>query len=281
MLTAYHVSEKLASYVAFLYTIKWEKTNYKVRIEEKALPSGTCFMVFQYKGRFKGKFESSIDGEEIKPQQFYTIGQQTDTYTMYSANEVIELTGAAFTPTGLYHLFGLNMTELVNNPVDTQTILDDSFDAFKQSYLSTELPRDRINYVENLLLNQLNMAKPKLTIIDEAVELIQQTKGCSLIKDITNKLNVSERYFQKKFKQMVGISPSIYSRIVRFNCLFAEMSSEGEQNYKTLSALFNYYDFAHFSKDFKRYCGMSPSKFHVERFKFLKEAWIDNRPFAY
>ena len=70
---------------------------------------------------------------------------------------------------------------------------------------------------------------------------------------------------------MVGITPSSYKRIVRFNYMFAEIQLDSPIDYQSLSALSNYYDFPHFSRDFKRYCGVCPSKFHIDKFNFLQE----------
>lgn|GEM_PF-991774 len=271
MTITYQPTEVLKPYVAYYYSIKWERCNYKDGIYELLLPSGMCFMSFQLTGRFTG----IIDNRKIKPKKYYTMGQQTDKYIMFSDNDVIELEGAAFTPTGLYHLFGCNMVNLINNPIDTQLLIEDLRDGFTQEYASEMDPINRINLIENLLINQTQKHFSKANIIDTAIAMIRRHKGCWSIKQITDKLNVSERYFQKMFKLMIGITPSTYNRIIRFNCLFAEMKSVSPQDYNTLSSLYYYFDFAHFSKDFKKYCGESPSKFNIEQFHFLKENWVD------
>ena len=272
MLTTYEPHISLQPYITHLYSIKWERSNYTDGITEMSLPSGTGFMVFQFTGRFKG----SIYDKEITPDEFYTIGQQTAKYILTSDDEVVELTGAVFNPTGLYKLFGFDMLHLVNNPMDTRILLNNTLKDFTFVYKAKNKVEDRVQLVENLLLKQLKNSSYNPCVVDTAITLFQKGKGCCSVKEIAEQLNISERYLQKKFKLMVGITPSSYNRIVRFNYLFAEMQSNNKHDYKTLSALFNFYDFAHFSKDFKRYCGESPSKFHLEQFQFLKEAWVDS-----
>lgn len=90
---------------------------------------------------------------------------------------------------------------------------------------------------------------------------------------------MSPRYFQKKFKEVIGIQPSVFCRITRFNFLFSEMNTK-TNDFSTLSILYNYYDLSYFSKDFKRYCGSAPSKFYLEKFEFLNQVFINN-PFIF
>ena len=272
MFTTYPVTKKLQPYVSFYYDLNWKRKDYENDIRETVLPSGKGFMVFQYKGRFRGM----MDNEEQFVPKYYTIGQQTKTYTLFSDHETNSLTGVAFKPTGLYHMFGQNMALLANSTMDSKTVLGSDLTHFETSYEKESRTEKKVNMVEQLLLNQLEDKKYVPSFIDIAIDMMNRSLGCEPITKITKKLNVSERYFQKKFKEMVGITPSEYNRIVRFNNLFSQFDAEDQNNYKTLVALFNYYDLAHFSKDFKKYCGETPKKFHLDKFKFVKEAFIKN-----
>ncbi|MDV7138292.1 helix-turn-helix domain-containing protein [Maribacter sp. TH_r10] len=272
MFTTYPVTKKLQPYVSFYYDLNWKRKDYENDIRETVLPSGKGFMVFQYKGRFRGMMDTK---EQFVPK-YYTIGQQTKTYTLFSDHETTALSGVAFKPTGLYHMFGQNMALLANSPMDSKTVLGSDLTHFEISYEKESRTEMKVNMVEGLLLNQLEDKKYVPSFIDIAIDMMNRSLGCEPITKITKKLNVSERYFQKKFKEMVGITPSEYNRIVRFNNLFSQFDAEDQNNYKTLVALFNYYDLAHFSKDFKKYCGETPKKFHLDKFKFVKEAFIKN-----
>lgn len=272
MFTTYPVTKKLQPYVSFYYDLQWDRKDYEKDIRETVLPSGKGFMVFQYQGRFRG----SINNEERFVPKFYTIGQQTKNYILFSDSETTALIGVAFKPTGLYHFFGKDISKFTNNPKDSQTILNVDLKHFEFLYQNENDTTKKIKLVEQLLVEQLDNKRFAPNFIDIAIEFMDKSLGCYRITEIIKKLNVSERYFQKKFKEVTGISPSAYNRIVRFNNLFSQYNIEDKNNHQTLVALFNYYDLAHFSKDFKKYCGESPKKFHLEKFKFVKEAFVNN-----
>lgn len=263
-------AKELSPFVAYYYIARLDQGTNGSPVKELCLPSGYAFMGFQTLGRCKYIFK----GHNIVPERFYTSGQLTQKYFVFSDDPAIAIVGVAFKPTGLWHLFGLELSSLVDKVMPTTQLFDDALEEFTKRFDAADSPHVRKEYVEKLLMDQKEKVSPSLNLIDIAVKEIHENQGCRLLKDIAAKLNVSDRYFQKMFKTMVGIVPSVYSRIVRFNYLFSEMQSDGPQDYKSLAALFNYYDFPHFSKDFKRYCGESPSKFHVDKFHFLKEFMI-------
>lgn len=267
MVTIYPPSKVLQPYIAYYYLITWHKENYDGRISEPCLPSGYCHMVFQIKGRCY-----ILQNNELqKLSTFYIAGQRTHHYFMNSGSESVEHFGIAFKPTGLYHFFRLNMPSIANKALSPQCSLKDYFHIFKERLEIDQTIKSRIQLTENFLIKKLLDVKPQLNVIDSSIPIIIGSQGCQSIKEIAFKLGVGERYLQKNFKRMVGVAPSIYKRIVRFNHIFKEMKSNTSTNYKSLAALFNYYDFSHFSKDFKNHCGVCPSRFPVHKCSFPQE----------
>lgn len=272
MFTLYPVTQHLHPYIDFFYEMKWESKDYEKGIREEILPSGKAFMVFQYAGRFRG----SMQNQEIFVPKYYTIGQQSSNYTVFSDHQTMGLIGVAFKPTGLHKLFDIDVSTLTNTPTDSKTLFGKDLQNFEVLFEAEGQTNKRIELIENLLLKKIENKKFNTNFIDVSIDLMDNTLGCSPISTITKKLNVSERYFQKKFKLMVGIAPSVYNRIIRFNNLFSELDAHNENDYSVLSALFNYYDLSHFRKDFKKYCGEVPKQFHLDKFEFVKEAFVKN-----
>ncbi|CAM3430107.1 MULTISPECIES: AraC family transcriptional regulator [Aequorivita] len=263
-----HVPSKiLQPYIAFYYTIKCKKTDYDNIISEYNLPSGFGHMGFHFCGSF---YVVQKKGEQELPR-FYTVGQQTQHYYMNSDSSKVDLYAVTFKPTGLWHFFGLDMPSITDKAIATTSLFNNNIQKFTKQFDSQQGDKLKIKLIENLLINHLLTVNPQLNVIDSAIQRINETYGCCSITELISYLGINERYFQKQFKKMVGITPTVYKRIVRFNYMFAEIKNETPIDCKALIALFNYYDFSHFSKDFKKYCGACPSKFHIEKFKFLQE----------
>ena len=241
--------------------------NYENIISEFCVPSGFGHMGFH----LCGSFYVLQKNQRHELQRFYTIGQQTHHYCFNSDSDKVDLYGVTFKPTGLWHLFGVDMPTITDKAIETNSFFKGNIDSFTKQFDSTQEFSTRVQLIENLLINEFLTVQPQLNLVDSAIQKINQTYGCGSIKELTGNLGISKRYFQKKFKKMVGIAPTAYRRIVRFNFMFSDMKTDVPIDCKTFSALYNYHDLSHFSKDFKRYCGICPSKFRISKFKFLQE----------
>ena len=237
----------------------------------KEISTGYCILAYL----FHGGFTVYVNSEKIPLPNFYVTGQQASKYVFKSNSNSIKIVGVAFKPTGLWHLFGLNLPALVNKAESAWNLLGISKDLFQDSLNTIKSPKEGMSILEKILIEKIRSGVQSPNAVDIAIGIIYEKRGCISVTQLIKRLNISERYFQKLFKKMVGLPPSLYTRIVRFNFMFSEMNPKVEHDLKTISALYNYYDFSHFSRDFKRYCGESPSKFFIDKFHFLKETMID------
>jgi AraC-like DNA-binding protein len=267
MFEIYPPSNILQPFIAFFYNLKCHKVDYANIISEFCVPSGFGHMGFH----LRGSFYMIQKNQRRELQRFYTTGQQTHHYFFNSDSDKVDLYGVTFKPTGLWHLFGVDMQTITDKSIETNFLLKDNIQSFIEQFDSEQEFSTRVQLIEDLLIFAFLKAQPQLNLVDSAIQKINQTYGCVSIKELAYNLGISKRYFQKKFKRMVGITPTSYRRIVRFNFMFADIKTDVPIDCNTLSALYNYHDLSHFSKDFKRYCGICPSKFHISKFNFLQE----------
>ena len=95
-------------------------------------------------------------------------------------------------------------------------------------------------------------------MIVEAVKRIYAASGKLRISDLSRELYISQSPFEKRFRRLVGTSPKKFASIVRFNAI---LTSLGQQ--KSLMEICHeheFFDQAHFIKDFKRFTGDTPEQ---------------------
>ena len=133
-----------------------------------------------------------------------------------------------------------------------------SISAVEEKLATASSDNQRIKIVEDFFISQLNVtATDKLVI--EAVKLIYQSKGTIRIKELNDRLFISQSPFEKRFRKVVGTSPKKFASIVRFNAVLNNLN-----NTKSLAQLCyenNFFDQAHFIKDFKQFTGDTPDNF--------------------
>ena len=97
-----------------------------------------------------------------------------------------------------------------------------------------------------------------------AITRIVEAKGNISLKELQDYLQLSERSFERRFKQYVGISPKLYSRISRFQAVLNQIRL-GQHNRLTDLAYENdYADQSHFIRSFKEFAGCSPLQYQKQ-----------------
>jgi transcriptional regulator GlxA family with amidase domain len=89
-----------------------------------------------------------------------------------------------------------------------------------------------------------------------AIQLIYKNKGQINCKDLAAQTCLSQRQFERKFKELAGFNPKRFARLVRFNMLVN--SPLQPQTLTQLAYEFGYYDQAHFIEEFRSFTGYNP-----------------------
>lgn len=81
-----------------------------------------------------------------------------------------------------------------------------------------------------------------------------------LSPDISTKdICLSQRQFERNFKEFTGFSLRKYTKIKRFEQVFRYLqSTKNKENLTEIAYRFGYYDQAHFNRDFKEFTNLSP-----------------------
>lgn len=220
----------------------------------KVYPSTSLVAGFQYRGRLT----TVHDGKDIKLASAGITGL-SDHFKIF--RNTID------TATVLVYFTEVGFTYFSSNPAneifDQSVALDNIFDKNKVSETEEKLAfaitdRQRIDIIEHFLLSQLKDIQDDKLII-EAVRFICQSKGTIKIKELIEKLFISQSPFEKRFRKLVGTTPKKFASIVRLNSVLDNLN-----NIKSLTQLCyenNFFDQAHFIKDFKRFTGDTPAIF--------------------
>lgn len=117
----------------------------------------------------------------------------------------------------------------------------------------------KINILENHFVQQLKKYETRL-------KKVLMLQGLNQNLFVTNSLDLpalaqnsglSERYIQKLYLSNVGISPSAFTSVIRFNKSLHLVLNTSE-SLTTIACDCGYYDQAHFIKEFKKFTGITP-----------------------
>jgi len=98
-------------------------------------------------------------------------------------------------------------------------------------------------------------------LIQTAAKLLHHTKGQYRITELADYCHVSVRQLERGFQQVIGTSPKVFARVVRFQEAQRRLMFDPETDLTRLAYDCEYFDQAHFSKDFKAFAGKTPTEY--------------------
>lgn len=242
-------TEQLKPYIKYYVVAENE-----LESEYKVFPSLGLVIGFQY----KGQLATIKDNTESKLSTAGITGI-SDGYKIFKNSADVGSILIYFTEIGFAHFASHPANELFNLSLS----LDDIFD--KKSILEVEeklvevhTDKLRIKIIEQFLIAQLKEIQTDKLIL-KAIRLIYETNGAIRIKELNEKLFISQSSFEKRFRKVIGTAPKKFASIVRFNTVLANLTET-----KTLTEICyenNFFDQAHFIKDFKQFTGDTPENF--------------------
>lgn len=270
--------KELEPFISYYYIMEKRVDDLTLQEPELLMPSGTSIMGFHYSGNWVCKIKNNTS-DKITLPDFYTVGQQTVSYTLTISQTTTGIIGATLKPSALWHWLKKPVAFLVNKAVPSQVLFGERFSSIANTIKNSRNHEQRIELLNTFYMNLVSQTDYKPGLVEVALDEIFKNKGCVNIQQLLSRTGFKERSLQKAFKNQVGISPMQYARIIRFNNIFVEISKKNdEHDLSFLSLFYNYYDASHLNKDFKNYCGEAPSTFLIEKFRLLHEL-VKDKPY--
>ena len=242
-------TDRLKPYIKYFVVSENELKN-----EYKVFPSSGLVIGFQYKGQL-----AIINGNTESRLSSAGITGITDGYKIFKNAADTGTILVYFTEVGFTHFASHPANELFNLSLSLDNVFDRKSVAEVEEKLAiTNTDKQRIKIVEEFLVSQLKDIQTD-TLIVEAVKLIYQSNGTIRIKELNERLFISQSPFEKRFRKVVGTSAKKFASIVRFHTVLHNLS-----NTKSLTEICYeniFFDQAHFIKDFKQFTGDTPENF--------------------
>lgn len=116
----------------------------------------------------------------------------------------------------------------------------------------------------------LSHKKYEPDLVDRFYELILEEGIRQPLSTLVKEFPACERTYQRQFKHRLGVNPKTLVRIVRINFLWAKIKNNEFIDYQSLVYDGNYFDQAHFIKDFKTITGETPDIFFKRDLRNVK-----------
>lgn len=279
MYQTFYPSKALKHFIAFYYVMEKNVANLRSQTPELIMPSGAPILGFHYSGNYKLDYKSKQGEIKTTLPDFYIAGQQTVSYLLTVSKKNTAIFGIVLKPKALWYYYGIDMRSINNKVEKMESVLGEEYHSLIKKFKEVNTNEDRVSQMESHFKIKVKEKKYIPSLVDTALDLIYKKRGCTNLKDLIKETGLSERTLQRQFSLQVGVSPTQYARLIRFNNLFTEIAKpEKNLDISFLTSFYNFHDISHLNKEFKRYCGEPPSDFLIDKFTLLKEL-IQDQPY--
>lgn len=253
--------QSLAKWVKCYWTLESSFEN--TPLKNTIIPDGTMKLIFHYGDTYK---HHPNDKESIILPKCFLIGQLTRPYIV----EPLGTTGSfvvRFQPNGFSPFANIPIKEIQNTAVPLDKIFGKDGGEIGELILKAKSTSERIELIETFLLNRLTDRKTIDNIVKSTIETILDTKGQFSVNELSKQNNINRRQLTRKFSSTIGLSPKQLSKIIRIQNTLKTLLTKDVTSLTDLAYENEYFDQAHFIKDFKEFTGLTPKEFYGDHLK--------------
>tara|TARA_R110001592_G_scaffold33835_7_gene116855 strand:- start:632 stop:1447 length:816 start_codon:yes stop_codon:yes gene_type:complete len=178
-------------------------------------------------------------------------------------------------PTGYVKTFAIRfypygfanfVTEPIKNLANKETPLALLFEEniakeLEEKIIEAKDVKQRIEIIEGFLLERLNDKSTVENIVKTTVNALLSTNGNAPIKTILKDDLTKRRQLERKFAKEIGVSPKQLGKLIRLQTALKMLLNKDSESLTNIAYESEYYDQAHFIKDFKEFTGTNPKEF--------------------
>lgn len=203
----------------------------------------------------------------VKRPSACIMGQFTERTNRHPGSSDFLVILVNFYPGVLYRITGLPYDELTNTCIDAEGVFSTEVKLVSERLNSADYYIEMISIIERFLLKLVKNIKREPHPVDIVSGLITGCPEQTSVIQMAQSSCLSTRQFERKFKERIGISPKLYTRIARLTKAFRLKYHQPELDWLSIALWSGYEDYQHLAKDFQALAGSSPGYYLLEDHK--------------
>jgi AraC-like DNA-binding protein len=160
-------------------------------------------------------------------------------------------------PYALGPLFNISASELTDRPIGLDLLSGNS--EIKEQLLNATTTNHILQLMDDFLFRKIRAIRTEDNRLHYAAEKIIDEVDKNVMTALQQELYITERTFQRMFKQHIGLSPNLFRRINQFNRAFRQINEERFGDLSSVAYRNGYADQSHFTRVFKEFTNFTPT----------------------
>lgn len=226
--------------------------------KQRIVPDGCMEMIFILGDDIR---RYTSEHELIVQPRAIVVGQITEPF-------IIEPTGyvhcfaARFYPYGFANLVDMPVKDLANKETPIAGLFGEApATVLEQQIIAATDNEERIKILEAFFLERFQHKSMIDSIVTNTIDALLAAKGSTPINTLLKNDPARRRQLERKFHKQVGLSPKQLGKIIRIQAALKLLLSRQNESLTHIAYESEYFDQAHFIRDFKDFTGINPKDF--------------------
>lgn len=254
--TEHRPTPALAKYLEVIWFVSGEgnTTTDTATQYERVFPDGCIEWIFH----LGAPFLRSLNGRWERQRRSFVVGELTQ-FILLQATGPTATMGVRFRPGGAYRFMPAPLNLLTDETVPTEDVWGTEGKYLEEAVLAGRNDIERRNLIEDFLLARLHNTSPRPRF-DAAVGEIIGSRGQTRVDQLADRIGWSPRQLEREFRASAGLSPKVMARIIRFQNLLKLVGEQQLRDWAGLALASGYADQPHMVREFREFCGQSPTE---------------------
>ena len=226
--------------------------------KQRIIPDGTIEMAFILGDDIKRY--TSENNFIIQPRAM-VLGQTIEPFYIEPTGYVNTF-AIRFYPYGFANFVSIPIKNLANKETPLEMLFGEkTANELEQKIIDATNNFERIKIIEKFLLDKLNDKTTIDNIVKTTIDALFATNGNASIGSILKEDLSKRRQLERNFKKQIGVSPKQLGKVIRLQTALKMLLNKKTENLTDIAYESEYFDQAHFIKDFKEFTGINPKQF--------------------
>jgi len=226
--------------------------------KQRIIPDGTIEMAFILGDDIKRYIS---DNEFIIQPRAMVLGHTIEPFFIKPTG-FVNTFAVRFYPYGFANFVEMSIKNLANRETPIEFLFGEkTANELERKIINATNSSERIEIIENFLLDKLNEKTTIDNIVKTTIDALLETNGSASISTILKEDLSKRRQLERNFKKQIGVSPKQLGKVIRLQTALKLLLNRKTENLTDIAYESEYFDQAHFTKDFKEFTGINPKEF--------------------
>jgi AraC-like DNA-binding protein len=211
----------------------------------------------------QGIYSQNNNGKDEPVFKAGFYGQTTSFSHYYASAKRTTIFGITFSPLAALKFFKIPANELTHQRLDINYLLGNYGNELSDRIYKAQTFKQKTIVAADFFNSRLKELHIRYLSVEKLILSLDQTNLHS-IPDLVSNSFLSQRQFERNFKELTGFSAKTYLKLKRFERFIENASlsvNTSENKLLDIALDLGYYDQAHLNRHFKEFTGLNPKAY--------------------